>query len=129
MKGQCCLGERPSGRLARRLSGAGASILSGAALVLLPKCPLCLAAWLTAATGVGVSAAAAARLRGLTVAVTVAAMAFAAAQAIWRSTRAHESREASHLGAGDLSYGLPRWARSFSFSQKLSKMSASAKRS
>ena len=47
MIAQCCAGGGPSRRLARRLSGAAASILPGAVLALLPKCPLCLAAWLT----------------------------------------------------------------------------------
>ena len=43
---------------------AASSVLPGAALVLLPKCPLCLAAWLTVVTGVAVPAAPAAYLRG-----------------------------------------------------------------
>jgi hypothetical protein len=50
------MGEAQSRRLARRLSTVAASILPGAALVLLPKCPLCLAGWLTVATGFGFSA-------------------------------------------------------------------------
>ena len=65
---------------ARPLSGAAASILSGAVLVLLPKCPLCLAAWLTVVTGIGVSAAGAAWTRGVLVLFWVAAVAVAAAQ-------------------------------------------------
>jgi hypothetical protein len=61
----CCRGEgRP-----RRL--AAASMLPGAALVLLPKCPLCLAAWL------GVSAMSAAYLRPGIAVLWVAAMAMA----------------------------------------------------
>jgi hypothetical protein len=53
-------GPRP---LARRLSKASASILPAALLMLMPKCPLCLAAWLTIATGVSFSATGAAWLR------------------------------------------------------------------
>ncbi|MFN7999235.1 MAG: hypothetical protein U0Q18_36790 [Bryobacteraceae bacterium] len=68
MSGLCCT---------RRLSGAAASLLPGAVLVLLPKCPLCLAAWLTVATGIGVSAALASRVRGVMIAFWVAAVAFA----------------------------------------------------
>jgi hypothetical protein len=84
MTGQCC---RSGGRrrpLARRLSGAAASVMPGAVLLLLPKCPLCLAAWFTAATGIGVPAAAAAGVRGLMVVFCVAAVALAAAQSIRR---------------------------------------------
>lgn len=84
MTGQCCTGEGPSRRLARRRAGAAASILPGALLVLLPKCPLCLAAWLTVVTGVGVSATAAAHVRGLIVVVWVVAAALAAVQIIRR---------------------------------------------
>lgn len=84
MTGQCCMGGAPARRLAPRISRVAASVLPGALLVLLPKCPLCLAAWLTLVTGVGVSAAAAARVRGFIVILWVAVMALAAAQLIRR---------------------------------------------
>ncbi len=52
-------------------------MLPGAMLVLLPKCPWCLAAWLTAATGVGFSAAGASLARGMLVVFWVTAVALA----------------------------------------------------
>jgi hypothetical protein len=78
MPAQCCTGRRPSRRLGRRLSRAAASILPGAVLVLLPKCPLCLAAWFAVATGLAVPAAAAARVHSLIVVLCAAAVGFAA---------------------------------------------------
>ena len=84
MTAPCCTGEGPSRRLARRRAGAAASVLPGAVLLLLPKCPLCLAAWLAAIAGVGVPAAAAANVRQLIVVVWVAAAALAAARIIRR---------------------------------------------
>jgi len=77
MTGRCCVDGTASGRLARRLSKAAASILPGAALLLLPKCPLCLAAWLTVVTGIGFSAAAAAWMRGMLAVFWVAGVALA----------------------------------------------------
>lgn len=79
MTGQCCRGGRTSRRLTSRLSTTAASILPGALLVLLPKCPLCLAAWLAAATGVSFSAAGAAWVRGMLAVVCVAAATLALA--------------------------------------------------
>jgi hypothetical protein len=84
MTAQCCTGGGPSRRLARRLWGAGASILPGAVLLFLPKCPLCLAAWLAVVTGFGISAATAAWVRGLIVVFPVAAMVLAAAYSVRR---------------------------------------------
>ena len=55
MTRQCCT--------AGRISVSAGSILPAAVLVLLPKCPLCLAAWLTVATGVSFSATGAAWVR------------------------------------------------------------------
>ena len=78
MTGQCCVGGRTSRRLARRLSAAAAPILPGAALVLLPKCPICLAAWLTVVTGVGFSAGGVAWVRGMVVILGVAGVVLAA---------------------------------------------------
>jgi hypothetical protein len=80
MTGQCCAGGPASRRLARPLSKAAASILPGVVLLFLPKCPLCLAAWLTVATGVGFSATGAAWTRGVRVVFWVAAVGLAAAQ-------------------------------------------------
>jgi hypothetical protein len=66
MTAHCC---------ARRVSGVTASILPGALLVLLPKCPLCFAAWLTLATGVSFSEAGAVWLRGSIVVFWIVALA------------------------------------------------------
>ena len=78
MSGECCAGGPAAHRVARRLSTGAASILPGTLLVLLPKCPLCLAAWLTAVTGVSFSATAADWLRGIVVMFSVVAVAVAA---------------------------------------------------
>lgn len=76
MTPQCCTGGTASSRPARRrLSTAAASLLPAAVLVTLPKCPLCLAAWLTVATGIGISATSAALLRGSVILVLVALVA------------------------------------------------------
>jgi hypothetical protein len=81
MTGQCCVSGPASRRLAR-LSVATASILPGALLAFLPKCPLCVAAWLTAVTGVGVSATGAAWIRVMLVVFWVAVMALAATRMV-----------------------------------------------
>jgi hypothetical protein len=83
MIAQCCAGGGQS-RLARRLSRAAASILPGAVLVLLPKCPLCLAAWLSVVTGIAVPAAVVAPVRGLIVIFWAAAVALGATQIVRR---------------------------------------------
>jgi hypothetical protein len=57
----CC--PRPRGTPLRRGAKITGFLLSGATLVLMPKCPLCLAAWVTLATGIGLSAASATCLR------------------------------------------------------------------
>ena len=80
MTGQCCVRGSAPHRLARRLSTLTASILPAALLVLLPKCPLCLAAWLTVATGVSFSAAGVAWARASIVVSCLAAL----ASVIWR---------------------------------------------
>ncbi len=92
MTGACCMGEARSRRLARKVSGAAASIVPGVVLVLLPKCPLCLAAWLTVATGIGVSVAAAARVRTLTEFLCVVILTFTSVQFLRRRASRHPHR-------------------------------------
>ncbi len=89
MTGQCCTGEGRRRRLARRGAAAAASILPGAALLMLPKCPLCVAAWLTLVTGVGVPVAAASHVRGLIVVCWVLTAALAVAQILRRRAGEH----------------------------------------
>jgi len=48
----CCGACRPTGR---RVAGIAGSVLPGAALVLMPKCPACVAAYVAAASGLSVS--------------------------------------------------------------------------
>lgn len=79
----CAVGQgqgRSPHRLARRFSGITASILPAAVLALLPKCPVCLAAWLTVATGFSFSAAGAAWMRAGILLLSVAVL----APFIWR---------------------------------------------
>ncbi len=64
MTGGCCGGEGRPRLLARRVKDAAAAVLPGAGLALLPKCPLCVAAWLTVATGVSVPSASIPWLKG-----------------------------------------------------------------
>jgi hypothetical protein len=47
-----------------------------AALAIMPKCPLCIAAYIALGTGIGVSVATAAYLRWLLLAVSLAALAY-----------------------------------------------------
>lgn len=75
MTGQCCMAGQASNRRARWLPGVTGSIVPAVLLVLLPKCPLCLAAWLTVATGFSFTAAGAGWVRAGIVFLWIAAVA------------------------------------------------------
>jgi hypothetical protein len=91
MTGQCCVaGPAGAHRLARGMSAVAGSILAVALFVFLPKCPLCLARWLTVATGISFSAACAGLVRAGVVVVWVAAL----TAVLWR--RASASPDRSH---------------------------------
>lgn len=73
---------------ARRCCGTAAGAVAPAAvLVLLPKCPACIAAWLAVGAGLGVSMSAAAALRMAIVGMCVACLAFVAVRRVLRIVR------------------------------------------
>jgi hypothetical protein len=116
---RCCASaaEKPaaavngSGPFVRRCRDSAGWILSAGGLVLLPKCPACLAAYVAIVTGVGISVAAAAYLRMLLVAICVAAIAYFAAMRGRRfvaliSTKQRRIKAVRHLGPATLSNRL-----------------------
>lgn len=68
----------------RRLGFAVKWTLPSAILILMPKCPMCVAAYLTLATGVGISFSTAAHLRLLMLFLCAASLTFLAARAAKR---------------------------------------------
>ncbi len=71
--------RRPASRW-RRVGEFVGWIVPSATLALLPKCPVCVAAYIALATGIGISLPAATCLRALLVALCVASLVFIAAR-------------------------------------------------
>ncbi len=68
----------------RRCCDAAGSVVPAAVLALLPKCPLCIAGWIAAGTGIGVTVSTAASLRTLLLVSCLACLGYFAARHVLR---------------------------------------------
>ena len=90
----CSAGRVGYNSIVRRAVDLVGWIVPGAILALIPKCPICLAAYIALWTGLGLSVAAAANLRVLLIIVCVMSLIFLAA----RQTRRLIARPCASLG-------------------------------
>ena len=84
---ECCCG--PSGRtFAGRCRGVAGWVVPASVLALMPKCPMCVAAYVAAGTGLGMSVSAASYLRTSALALSVTELVYLAAKTLrhcWRA--------------------------------------------
>ena len=84
MNAGCCSNEPGSRIVGRRVWGLAQWLGPGAVLAFLPKCPLCIAAYVAAATGIGLSLPAAANLRMLLIVLCVGSLSYLAVKQLRR---------------------------------------------
>src|SRR5262245_18321879 len=84
MKTNQCCGNSRTPRLGRRFVEVAEWILPSAILALIPKCPMCLAAYVALWTGIGLSLSAAIYLRAALVVVSIAVILFLAVRSARR---------------------------------------------
>jgi hypothetical protein len=80
---------------ARRCCDVAGTVAPAAVLVLLPKCPACIVAYLAMGTGVGVAVSTAAHLRTLVLALCVACLAGVVGRWVFRRIQAPGPRHGS----------------------------------
>jgi hypothetical protein len=68
--------------LTRRCAGTAGWVVPASLLALLPKCPVCVAAYVAAATGLGISVAAAAALRTAVLVLSVLLLTYSTVAAV-----------------------------------------------
>lgn len=88
----CCHPPRQPGRRWKRAGELVAWLVPAAVLILLPKCPMCIVAYVGVATGLGISFTAASGLRIAAIILCVASLLFLAARSggrwlAWRRRR------------------------------------------
>ncbi|HVW79061.1 MAG TPA: hypothetical protein VHB45_15710 [Alloacidobacterium sp.] len=81
----CCRPKAAAGRRFWRRASGG--VLPGVLLILIPKCPMCIAAYITLVTGVGVSVSTAAYLRLGMIGLCIAALVFLAMRSLKNMSR------------------------------------------
>lgn len=86
-KGHCCAAGRTS--FVRRLRSFAGWLVPGAVLVLIPKCPVCIIAYVAMISGIGLSISTASNLRIALIAVSSACLLYLVASLLLSLRRNH----------------------------------------